>query len=216
MIATTFRLRQFFPARISRAAAAITSSRNAPSIAAAAIQPIEGRQANRRAPGDPDREQRQERRTLDRQASRPVWNGRQKEAGHDGRHEAVEHLVDMPVARSKRRGEFELAVEHRQPGKHRKSGIERAEQEEGAKAIGKKRGPLVVTEARNAGHRSSPTMASPLCLFGGVRVASSLLNRLAKICFARPGCVTAFACASFSACRQRSSRPFPCRSAEGT
>ena len=112
----------------------------------------QGRQPNRRAPGDPDREQRQERPTLDRQASRPVWNGRQKEARHDGRHEAVEHLVDMPVARSKPRGEFELAVEHGQPGKNRKPGIERAEQEEGAKAIGKKGRPLVVTEARNAGH----------------------------------------------------------------
>ena len=35
-----FRLRQFFPVTIRRAAAAITSSKNALSIAAAALQPI--------------------------------------------------------------------------------------------------------------------------------------------------------------------------------
>ena len=48
----------------------------------------------------------------------------------------------MPVARGERRGELKLAAQNRQPGKNCKPGIERAEEEEGAKAIGKEGRPL--------------------------------------------------------------------------
>ena len=194
----SFRLRQFLPVTISRAAAAATSSRNTPSIGCRRDPAGQGRQPNRRAPGHPESQQRQKRQTLQRQAPGPVWNGGQKEAGHDGRHEAVEHFVDVPVARGERRGKFKLAVQHRQPGKNGKPGIERAEQEEGAKAIGKKGRALGSHAALECRPCSSPAMALlPLTHLAAVRVASSLLNRPAKICFARPGCVTAFACSSF-------------------
>ena len=95
---TTLRLRQFLPAMISRAAAAATSSRNPTSIAAAAAQPI--RPNGHR---DAARSQASTRTSSGAPCSgkRPVQFGIavSRKPAIDRRNVAVEHLVDVPVAR---------------------------------------------------------------------------------------------------------------------
>ncbi|MET3302285.1 hypothetical protein ABIF53_003300 [Bradyrhizobium japonicum] len=58
-----------------------------------------GGQRHREAAGQPHRQQRAQRRALDRQPPGPVRDRRKQEPGDDRRQEAIEHLVDVPVAR---------------------------------------------------------------------------------------------------------------------
>ena len=95
---TTLRLRQFFPARISRPAAATTSARKPTSIAAAGNHPTSAEIVMaiiRR----PRQDERQQRLSLDRKLPRPIRDRGEEKARDHRRQIAVKHLMDMPVPR---------------------------------------------------------------------------------------------------------------------
>jgi len=100
-------------------------------------------------PGDPDVDQHQQRRVLQRQPSGPVRDRREQKSRDHRRQIAVEHFMHMPVARRERRRQRDLAIERRQPDQNGERGIEGTKQEERAKAVGEKRPALVRAKAGN-------------------------------------------------------------------
>ena len=154
------------------------------------------RHQDRGASRDPGSEQRQQRRALDRQPPGPVRNRREQKTRHDGRHKAVQHLMHVPIARDEHGRKLNPAAEERQPDQHRKRRVDRPHQEEGAKAVGQKRGPAILAQTRDACHGCLSD--APAAYLAAVRFASSLPNRLTNTCLARPGCVTALASVSLA------------------
>lgn len=92
-----------------------------------------GRQRHRSASGKPNHQQRAQRRALDRQPPGPVRDRREQKPGDDGRQEAIEHLVDVPVAGREGGAHGQLAVEHRQPSQDRQPRLNGGKQEKGRK-----------------------------------------------------------------------------------
>ena len=75
------------------------------------------------APSDPHQHQPEQRQATDRQTPGPVRNGGEQEARHHRRQEAIQHFVNMPVARHEARGDRQPAVESRHPHQDRQPGI---------------------------------------------------------------------------------------------
>ena len=172
---TTLRLFQLRPAMISRAAAAATSNRKLASTSIAASQPVSAENVTTRRPAIQTTTSEQQGPALYRQPSGPVRDCREQETRDHRRQIAVEHFVDVPVARRKGRDQRQLAIKHRQPDQDRQPGMERAQQEERPKAVGKQRPALI-----GAGRESAPAIAAlPITGLTSPRQPASSVGRTA-------------------------------------
>src|SRR5665213_2541239 len=71
----------------------------------------------------------------------------------------------MPVDRRKCRRQFQLAAEHRQPGKDSKPRINGAEQKKRPEAVGQQDRAAIIAQTRNSTHRiSTPPPAPGSCV----------------------------------------------------
>ena len=156
-----------------------------------------GGECHREASGDPDGDKRRQRRALQRQASGPVRDRREQEAGDDGRQIAVEHFVHVPVARREGGSEPQLAVKQRQPHEYRQRRLDRAEQEERPKAVGEQRqAPVLAVPGNAAGDGRFGDCRSPAHFAAACCARRS--NSVAKTCFALPVCGSALAASRLS------------------
>lgn len=80
------------------------------------------------------------------QASCPVWNGRQHEAGHHGREITPEELMRGPFGRPESQGNCPQPEERADPHGHGKRREDRRAEEEGTKAIAEKGRPVPVSD----------------------------------------------------------------------
>jgi hypothetical protein len=84
---------------------------------------------------DPRPEQQSERPSLDRQAPCPIGNSREEKTGDDGADVAKQHLMDMPIPRSKRGRQVEAARKDCKPQWNHRPGVDRAEEKEWPKPL---------------------------------------------------------------------------------
>ena len=115
-----------------------------------------GRGRDRDASRGPRENQDEKGLALERQPSGPVRHGSEEKACDHRGEIAIQHLVDMPVARREGGRDLPLAVEQRQPDQDCEPGIERAPEEERAKAVGENCRSGLIAQARDGGHERPP------------------------------------------------------------
>src|SRR5215831_19126654 len=108
----------------------------------------------------PENDEGQQGLALNRQPASPVRDRGEQEAGDDGREIAVEHFMNMPVARCKGAGKPQFTVEHRQPHQDGYRRPDRAEEEEGTKACRQERPTLILAIAWDRHVRLLPPSSS--------------------------------------------------------
>ena len=97
-----------------------------------------------RAAGEPDNDDDNQRRALQRQPARPVRDRGQQEARNHRREISVKHLVNVPVAGDEGGRHLHIAQIHRQPDQDDDRGIGRPQKKEGTEAVAEQSGAAVI------------------------------------------------------------------------